>query len=218
MSTWLTWQIVDSAFPTGLFAHSWGLESAWQHGEVDGLESLREFVDASILQAGYAVLPFVNTAFDCPERLEALDATADAVLTNAVANRASRIQGRTLVATAARIWATDEIMTLKSRADATHAHAAPLAGATFRALGLARPTAQGIVLHGAARGVLSAAVRLGIAGSYEAQRMQSACAPWLEEIAERCGRLSLDDLAQPAPMIDLLQSAHERLYSRLFQS
>ena len=89
MSDWLTWQIVDSAFPTGLFAHSWGLEAAWQQGEVDGLSTLRLFVEASIQQAGYGSLPFVNTAYRSAGQLEALDAIADAFLLNAVANRAS---------------------------------------------------------------------------------------------------------------------------------
>lgn len=218
MSDWLTWQIVDSAFPTGLFAHSWGLESAWQHGEVDRLESLREFVDASILQTGRTVLPLANAAFEAPERLEALDEVAEAFLTNAVANRASRIQGRTLVATAARVWPSDRLVALKSRAEATRAHVAPLSGATLAALGLALPTAQKVLLYGAARGVLSAAVRLGIAGSFEAQQMLSSCEARLDEVAARCARLSVDDLAQTAPIIELLQSRHDRLYSRLFQS
>ena len=218
MSEWLTWQVVDSALPTGLFAHSWGLESAWQHGEVHSLEALREFVDASVLQSGHAVLPFVNAAFRSPERLEALDEVAEAFLTNAVANRASRIQGRTLIATAERVWPSTELARLKARAGATHAHVAPLSGAAFRALALPLQTAQKIVLYGTARGVLSAAVRLGIVGSYEAQRMQHGCEPWLEGVAERCAGLSVDDLAQTAPLIDLLQARHDRLYSRLFQS
>jgi urease accessory protein len=74
------------------------------------------------------------------------------------------------------------------------------------------------VLYGTARGVLTAAVRLGIAGSYEAQRLQHACAPWLDTVIARCGALTPDDLAQTAPIADLLQAAHDRLYSRLFQS
>jgi urease accessory protein len=75
-----------------------------------------------------------------------------------------------------------------------------------------------VVLYGTARGVLTAAVRLGIAGSYEAQRLQHACAPELEAVAARCQALTPEDLAQTAPLIDLWQSAHDRLYSRLFQS
>src|SRR5439155_25359702 len=78
MSDWLTWQIVDSAFPTGAFAHSWGLEAAWQQGEVNDLDALRAFLEASIQQAGYASLPLVNDAYRSPEQLEALDALADA--------------------------------------------------------------------------------------------------------------------------------------------
>jgi urease accessory protein len=66
--------------------------------------------------------------------------------------------------------------------------------------------------------VLTAAVRLGIAGSFEAQRMQYGSVPWLDEVARRCGALTADDLAQTAPVIDILQGGHDRLYSRLFQS
>ena len=88
----------------------------------------------------------------------------------------------------------------------------------FRTLGLPLPTAQRVALFGTARGVLSAAVRLGIVGSYEAQRLQHGCAGWLDEVAGRCGASTTDDLAQTAPVIDILQAGHDRLYSRLFQS
>ena len=218
MSEWLAWQIVDSAFPTGLFAHSWGLESAWQHGEVATVARLRDFVDAAIVQTGYGMLPLLNTAYHHPERINALDRLADAFLTNPVANRASRVQGRTLVATAARVWPSPALETLKRSAEATQAHVPPLSGAVFRELGLPLATAQRIALFSAARGVLSAAVRLGAVGGFEAQRLQSACVPRLEEVAARCASLDTDDLVQTAPLIDLLQSAHDRLYSRLFQS
>ena len=60
----LAWQVLDSAVPTGLFAHSWGLESMWQHGEIETLEDLRVLTQSAIVQSGYATLPFVNAAFD----------------------------------------------------------------------------------------------------------------------------------------------------------
>jgi urease accessory protein len=218
LTDWLTWQIGDSAFPTGAFAHTWGLESAWQHGEVRDAGDLHVFLDATVLQTGFATLPFVNAAYREPNRLEALDDLAEAFLTNPVANRASRVQGRTLASTAARVWPSPDARALKARADATCAHVAPLAGAVFGVVGLPADTARRVLLYGAARGVLSAAVRLGIAGSYEAQRIQQACGEHLERVARRCADLTLDDLAQTAPVIDLVQGAHDRLYSRLFQS
>ena len=138
-----------------------------------------------------------------------------------MANRASRIQGRTLAATAARVWPLPALDVAATRAGATaRAHAAPVSGAVFRTLGLTRcRSTQRVVLFGAARGVLSAAVRLGIVGSYEAQRLQHGCGPWLDASSERCAALSV---ARPGAdrrrCIDLLQAGHDRLYSRLFQS
>src|SRR5262249_19058311 len=100
----------------------------------------------------------------------------------------------------------------------THSHVAPITGAAFQAIGLPLETVQRAVLYAAARGVVSAAVRLGIAGSYEAQRVLFECGPTLETIAVSGRHWTEDDLAQTEPVIDLLQSAHARLYSRLFQS
>jgi urease accessory protein len=217
-SEWLTWQIVDSAFPTGAFAHSLGLESAWQQGEVEDLDALGRFLRASVLQAGHATLPLLNSAYQHPDRLISLDELSDVFLVNAVANRASRIQGRSLLATAARIWPSDAMAELRTVAQTTCAHVAPLSGATFRVLGLPLATAQRVAIFGAARAVLTAAVRLGIAGSFEAQRMQHRSMWWLEDVGRRCGALTADDLAQTAPVIDILQGGHDRLYSRLFQS
>jgi len=218
MSDWLVWQIVDSAFPTGAFAHSFGLEAAWQQGEVEDVAALRRFLDASICQAGRSVLPFVTAAHLNPARLESLDALAEAFLVNPVANRASRVHGRALAATVARVWPSPVTRDLRARADATHAHLAPLSGAMFAALGLSLVASQRATLYGMTRGLLGAAVRLGLIGSYEAQRLQAACGDRLDETLDRCGSLDIEDLAQTAPILDVLHAGHDRLYSRLFQS
>jgi urease accessory protein len=214
----LVWQLVDSAFPTGAFAHSLGLEAAWHHGEVASRDDLRRFTEATILQAATGALPLVNAAHREPGRLAEWDARNDAFLTNAVANRASRVQGRTLVASAARVWPSPALAAIQARCQQLFAHAAPMTGVVFAALGVPLETTQRLVLYGAARGVLSAAVRLGIAGSYDAQRLQSDCAAWSAQVLLRYRDSGPDDLAQSAPVLDVLQGAHDRLYSRLFQS
>jgi urease accessory protein len=218
MEDWLTWQVVDSAFPTGAFAHSWGLESAWQHGEIDGPDALHRFLDASVQQTARASVPLMNAVYDDPGRLEAIDELNDVFLVNAVANRASRVQGRALAATAQRVWASPALDILHERVEGMCGHAAPVSGAVFRTVGMSRETAQRVQLFAALRGMLSAAVRLGIVGSYEAQRLQHAFTPCLEQAAAGCADFTVGDLAQTAPVIDLLQAGHDRLYSRLFQS
>jgi urease accessory protein len=224
------WQLVDSAFPTGAFAHSLGLESAWQHGEVATREDLRRFTEATILQAATGAIPLVNAAYREPARLAEWDALNDAFLTNAVANRASRVQGRTLVASAARIWPSAALGALQARVSPAstpnfqlptpnvHAHVAPMTGVVCAALGVGLETAQHIVLYASARGVLSAAVRLGITGSFDAQRLQAEIAAWMASVQARYRDADARDLAQTAPLVDIYQGAHDRLYSRLFQS
>ena len=95
---------------------------------------------------------------------------------------------------------------------------APLSGVVFRTIGLPQETARKVLLFDAARGVLSAAVRLGIVGSYRAQRLQHAAGTQLDAILERCRGLAAEEICQTSPLIDVLQGAHDRLYSRLFQS
>jgi urease accessory protein len=97
-------------------------------------------------------------------------------------------------------------------------HFAPAFGATLRTLDVDRRDTSQLFLYGVARGTLSAAVRLGIVGTTDAQRILSERHEDLNRTIRRCGDLVIDDAAQTSPLIDLWQASHDRLYSRLFQS
>src|SRR5499427_7927899 len=217
--SWLVWQLVDSAFPAGGFAHSYGLEAAWQQGEVVAA-SLPSFVRDAIAQAGHGGLPFVLAAFDDPQSLALIDERCDAFLRNPVANRASRVQGRAWLGTVERSFPRDEVRqaTGAIRTRSGCRHFTPIFGATLNALGLDRDDAARLFLFSAARGTLSAAVRLGITGTTNAQRILSERNEDLDRTIRRCADLAIDDAAQTSPLIDLWQASHDRLYSRLFQS
>jgi urease accessory protein len=214
---WTVLQLADSAFPTGGFAHSSGLEAAAQAGEVDGPAAMARFARDAIWQAGWGALPLVRGVFDDPSSLPQLDARAEAFLVNHVANRASRTQGRALLSTAARVFA-DPMSALQARAAGLKLHLAPIWGAVWQALGLPLDEAQRVLLWSTARNVLSAAVRLGLLGTHEAQAMLAQLGSVLDDVHAACGELRPEALAQPAPLADLLQGTHDRLYSRLFQS
>jgi urease accessory protein len=211
----LIWQLVDSAFPTGGFAHSSGLEAAWQHGEVRGRAELLSFAETSLEQLGHAALPFVTAAFDAPEKLSEFDVLCDAFTTNHVANRASRAQGRAFLTAVERIFKS-EIENRKSEIE--FAHFAPVFGACLRRLAVSREATMRLFVFNHLRSVLAAAVRLNIIGPMEAQSTQHQLAARAELVGSHCAALTLDDLAQTAPLLDLWQGAQDRLYSRLFQS
>ena len=212
---WLIWQLIDSAFPTGGFAHSSGLEAAWQHGEVRGRTELVSFIEASLDQLGHAGLPFVTASFDAPEKLSEFDKLCDAFTTNHVANRASRAQGRAFLTAVERIFKS-EIQNSKSAIE--FAHFAPVFGACLRRLDISREATARMFFFNHLRSVLAAAVRLNITGPMEAQILQHKLSARAELVRQKCEPLTLEQIAQTAPLLDLWQGAQDRLYSRLFQS
>jgi urease accessory protein len=218
---WLLWQLADSAFPTGGFAHSAGLEAAWQHGEVRDRVDLDLFIKTSLGQSRNAALPFVAAAYDEPGRFAELDRLCDAFHTNHVANRASRLQGRAFLAAVERI--RDRGVVPEADADRSaerpeFAHFAPSFGVALNGLAVTRAATFRLFVFNHLRAILAAAVRLNIIGPMEAQATQRACSAQAEQIAVEGGALALADLAQTAPLLDLWQGSQDRLYSRLFQS
>jgi urease accessory protein len=229
---WLLWQLADSAFPTGGFAHSAGLEAAWQQGEVSNRVELRSWLDASLSQLAHAALPFINAAHAEPHRLAEFDRLCDAFTTNHVSNRASRLQGRALLAAVERVFSERGLQAAslpagqetrkrpEGRAPSTppFAHLAPVFGAVTQALAIAPADALRLFVFLHLRGSIAAAVRLNIVGPMEGQAIQHQLAAMGEAIVRRGLTLTPDDLAQTAPLLEIWQGAHDRLYSRLFQS
>jgi urease accessory protein len=216
----LVWQLIDSAFPSGGFAHSAGLEATVQHGHVGDGAAVHAFALQALVQCARSALPIVTAAHARPEDLADLDELSDVFLSNPIANRASRAQGRALLTSAVRSFPNVDLASIeRAQTNGGFAcHHAPLFGSVFRALDISLGETQRALLFIAARGVCSAAVRLGIVGGYEAQTMQADVGSHIDEIARDCAALAPHEIAQTAPLFDLFQSTHDRLYSRLFQS
>jgi urease accessory protein len=217
---WRVLQIADSGFPTGGFAHSGGLEAAFVTGAVTNADDLERFVHASLWNVGHASLPFVSAAHADREQVWSLDALLDAQLTNHVANRASRTQGRAFLATSAAVFDEPAIVLLSDRVSQRDVcvHLAPVYGAIVAALGISRRDALALYLLSSLRGTASAAVRLGVIGPHAAQRIQSRHRPTLDAVLAECDRLRPVHAAMTSPVFELLGATHDRLYARLFQS
>lgn len=210
----LIWQLCDSAFPTGGFAHSGGLEAAAHNGEIGNRAELRGWLRASLGQIGRAALPLVNSAHAEPTRLPELDALCDAFTNTHVANRASRLQGRAFLIAAERIFGVRPV----EDGSELNGHLAPAFGAVLRFLDIGAETARRLFVYQHLRGVVAAAVRLNLVGPMEGQVIQRELSADAASIAVQAEDWCEADLAQTAPLLDLWQGTQDRLYSRLFQS
>lgn len=204
-SPWLLLQLADGTFPSGGFAHSNGLEAASVLGAVD----VDAFLDASLRQAGRFALPFVTAA---RMDLARADDDCDAMLLFRAPNQASRAQGRALASAAQRVWPVDRLTALQAYEGPMH-HA-PIFGAIFAALGIDDGATRAAYLHGLTRGVLSAAVRLGLLGPLEAQQRHAKRAALLSDVLATPAPAP----AQTAPLLEIYAALHERLDGRMFQS
>ncbi|MEM9418450.1 MAG: urease accessory UreF family protein [Planctomycetota bacterium] len=217
---WTTWQLADSAFPAGGFAHSSGFEAAVQAGLIRDRASLESATRALINQTVAGALPVVLAVANEPDRFGEAEGRLEATLTNHVAHRASVAQGQALLSATMRVFPQPEVAewVKACRADRTPGHFASVFGYLAQVLGMDGPRAAELFLFMTVRSALSAAVRLGAIGPLESQAIQHSLIPEARALVSSSLDATLDDLCQPTPLMDVLQSGQDRLYSRLFQS
>jgi urease accessory protein len=219
---WLLWQLIDSAYPAGGFAHSGGIEAACNYGVIRSAADVVGFSRQVVRQACHGSVPFLSAAHSGIEvdDLKNLDDLLDSMLTNHVANRASRLQGQALLSTCQRVFERPELAEFQAAVVAGQApgHLALVFGLVMRVLGIPRKQAVRMFLYVTLRGVISAAVRLGRIGPIHAQQVQAGMGLELEELAAEAEGISVCDAAQIAPLLELWQGGQDRLYSRLFQT
>jgi urease accessory protein len=219
-SEWRIWQLIDSAFPSGGFAHSGGLEAAWSHRLVHGESDLEEFLRASMNQVGQGQLPFVHAARKNADRFAEFDRRLDVSTSNHIANAASRAQGRALLRCAAEAFSSRSLDELQLRVDDEDmaCHLPVCFGAISADLDIDPRRACRLFLFSAVRALISSAVRLGITGPLRGQVILRRSERFAEDVLLRCGGLAVGEAAQTSPLIEVVQARHDRLYSRLFRS
>lgn len=221
---WSQWQLLDSILPTGGFAHSFGLEAAFQAHMISGPEDLQTYVLHVLENTGSLLLPFVYSANMSPnlETWHKLDRMLDAMLTNEIGRKASIAQGSALMRVAATVFT--EAPSLKMMRNnslgsgAVAFHHAPIFGLVCGLLGFHTGVSQRVYMFMTMRDIISAATRLNLIGPLGAAKLQHDLVIAAEDMSKKWMNRTFEEACQTAPLLDIMQGCHAYLFSRLFIS
>ena len=208
-------QIADSAFPTGAFAYSNGLEALARAGSFPDAASLEGYLEAYLQQAVSFDLPFVDAAHatEGAENFAVLCLEWDAYFWNQAIRKASLRQGKALLSILPEIFPRPEFESLRHDAESRECplHFAMVFGRGLGILSASQNETRDVYLHGLMRDQMAAVLRLGLLGPRSTQTLQAKILAKLRFPEER-------EAWRTAPLVDVGQGGHNFLYSRLFQN
>ncbi|MGF1502667.1 MAG: urease accessory protein UreF [Paracoccaceae bacterium] len=204
----LTLQIGDSAFPSGAFAYSFGLERLARDGRVDR-STVAAWIEGELC---HRWVPFdrIATARAHGSAAAALttDAQIEASLWSEPARKGSRAAGRGLCAAARRIGLlTDDPIAAALAGNASPGHLAVVEGRIWREIGLDAEQTQIAAGHGFVARLASAAIRLSLLGALGAQTLRARLAPRISALVDPAAADA--PLASAAPLGDIALMRHD---------
>ncbi|KAI0885182.1 uncharacterized protein GGS22DRAFT_140033 [Annulohypoxylon maeteangense] len=234
------------AFSSGLESYLAHTRQSRLSSSTTASSSFSSFLPLSLASYASTTLPFVLAAHRDPDpwNVARLDDTLDAAIICAVGRRASVAQGRALLSIweksiaatvdpQARLRPFAEMLRTSSTTTTTttssptvtdfpsvSAHLAPLFGAVAALCGLTLRQTSYVFLLSHVKALVSAAVRAGQFGPYQAQRILAGAEVqgFIEAAVEREWCTEVERAGQSVPVMDLWFGRHELLYSRIFNS
>ena len=214
-------QHADSAFPSGSFAFSNGIE---------GLSAMNAPLDRRGLQAvvtlflrhrwatsdrvAVAQTHRANGDFD---RVAGIDHAVEAATLAEPLRSGSKRNGNALLAAHVRLATAGarELRTLIEGAEA-HGHLPVVQGFVWRARGMSEAAAVAVSGYSTAAGLIAAAVRLGRIGAMEAQSVLAAALATVADLSRPIPAAA--EIESFMPWVDAAASRHARAHLRLFAS
>ncbi|XP_052083122.1 uncharacterized protein LOC127720552 [Mytilus californianus] len=212
-------QISDSAFPTGGFSHSGGVESALKHNIVKNKSELKDCFSYCVENAGSFGIPFVTASYNaCLEiqKLVAIDNHCDVCTPNHVAKRASTRQGRSMLETCGKSFANSQMLSLLEQLQCCHLPV--VYGACCGIMGINIKSTMTTFLYNTLRSSIASSIRLDKVGPLEAQIIQTKLQKTIPDVVDRYRYRTIEEACIVFPIIDMIQNAHDNMFSKLFYS
>jgi urease accessory protein len=210
----------DSLFPSGLTSFSWGLEQLFEERRVTDVATLRRFVESQLrLRWASFDRAFLSASHAAAGDLELVAHIDDLCAVSIPAKElreGSARAGQALLAVHAKLG-TDGAADYRTRIarGSAEGQLPVIQGMVWRGLGLSEPDAAVLSAYGLVAGFAAAAIRLGVIGHVDSQRMIGALAGTVEELALRPPP-ALEEAATFTPGSDIAAMRHEIAEHRLF--
>jgi urease accessory protein len=218
-------QWTDSAFPTGAFAHSGGLETYVQGDSVRTARDLARLIAVKLYNAAQTDLIVVHlsmSAFEAGDfgQLAWLDSMCAASKPAREAREGSEKIGRRMLASILNVHQEARLQAYRERIERGESagHHAVVHGAACASLRLEPRTALLAFAYALAANQTAAAIKLMSIGQTQAQAVLGAAGTVITEAVEVALARTIDDFGGFAPGLDIRAMQHEQLFQRLFIS
>lgn len=218
-------QANDSFFPTGSYAHSFGLEGLIQHEVVRDGATLREFILLSALPTlEHGDLPLVAHAWAASaaedwSRIGELSTLASALKPARELREASEKIGRQRAELAALLHGGIAREYLRHATRERWPYAATISSAVeARALGAPAAAAMSAHLYSSVAALLAAAMKLLRLGQNAAQLLLTETLDLAPGVIARAERVAIEEIGWFNPWLDIAAARHETADARMFIS
>ena len=225
-------QLSDSAFPSGRYTLSYGLETLVQSGHLSAPAAVSTLTTLLCDSIRWGVAPSDGAALACAHRalcsqgeidlelIARVDLRLTAVKLSREAREASARTGRAVLATATAAFGESPLdryaeRVTRGRSAGNHAVVVGLLGAV-----LGVPCLEALIgeLYAFASGWAAAAIRLGLVNHRAAQAVLHHARPALAAAARDALDRDIDQISSCTPLLDAMAMRHEQAELRLFAS
>jgi urease accessory protein len=213
-------QYADSFFPSGSIAFSWGLETLRADGEIVSTEQVAQFLEGQLVHRWASFdAPVLVAAmraggkFDC---LADLDDLVEAMTLATELREGSRRAGASLLKVHAGLGTRGAAEYRQRIAERkARGHLPVVQGLLWNATGLSEEACRAVSAHTLCTGIVGAALRLGMIGHLDAQKILLHMRPVLVKLL-RLPAGHAEELYAYAPHAEIAAMRHEVQDSRLF--